>query len=89
MRSRRFSPASLVFLSVALIIVAVAVGLATTSDIGVGWAVVALIGLYMVMIGYDARSRGMTILWGVVALSGIGLLFYAMRARDRSGTPRV
>ena len=76
-------------MALALVIVAVSVALAVTSDVGVGWAVVGLIVVYVIMVGYDARSRGMTVLWGIVALSGLGLLLYAVRVRDRRGTPRT
>jgi hypothetical protein len=61
--------------------------LGATKDIGSGWAVVAFIGLSVVMVGHDAHSRGLTVLWGLWALSLIGMVMYVREVRSQG--PRL
>jgi amino acid permease len=66
----------------------VAVVLAATRDIGVGWAAIALMVVFVVMVGHDARSRGLSVLWGIFALSLVGLMVYVSVVRKRDGNVR-
>ena len=88
MSTFRISRTAGAYLAVALVIVCVAVVLGATRDIGVGWAAVALTGLFVIMVGHDARSRGLSVRWGIFALSLVGFLIYVSVARKRDGNVR-
>lgn len=81
-----FSRRVLAYLSITLLVFVIAVVLGTTLDVGPGWAAVLLTGLIVVMVGHDARSRGLTVLWGPFALTLIGLVMYVLAVR-RQGPP--
>jgi len=78
----------MVYLGFACAIVGVAAVLAAARGGDAGWAIGVLAVLFVVMVGHDAYSRGLSPLWGLFALSLLGLFLYVRKVRDGGPTLR-